>query len=58
MMNVLLIVALGVIVVSFVLRRPGQREFGGLSEQQLRRCIAYAAMALADGGWICVRRTE
>lgn len=49
------IVALIAFALLFFFLRPAQRDFGGLSELELQRYIAYTARALADGGWVRVQ---
>lgn len=56
MTTIALITGLFGAVVLVVLLRATPRDFGGLSELQLQRYIAYAATALEDGGWIWVRK--
>jgi hypothetical protein len=51
----ILLVALLILVALVLLLRPGQIDFGGLSELDLQRYITYAAKALADGGWVHVQ---
>lgn len=49
------IVTLIALALLLLLLRPARRDFGGLSELELQRYIAYGAKALADGGWLRIQ---